>query len=207
MQSNKIKYLLLSAISAAILSGCATTAPSDLPSNVSTVPLKGGQAVEKITYEYVSSKPIDFSYLKLCSAQTIKYDSVRLSDSSGSFVGSYTGNYYNIGSSRTEDARDSIIILDEDKKFIVARGTTKEFSKAFGLTSGVARFIISLEVQDSKLNILFENVEHAQLSTGSISNSGFMRVGTYAGAGFPNVYAAITEVKDSLTSCLSQRGF
>ena len=206
MQNNKIKYLLLSAISAAILSGCATTAPSDLPSNITTKPVNAGQAVDNIRFEYTAKQPIDFSYVKLCVAQNIKYDSVRLSDSSASFVGSYTGNYYNIAKSTTEQARDSIILVDDSKGFIIARGTTQPFSANLGV-SRIARFIISIETDGNKLSMLLDNVEQAQLNTGAAQNSGFSTVGTWFGSGFDYAYSAITATKDSLTSCLAQRGF
>ncbi|WP_193315761.1 hypothetical protein, partial [Klebsiella pneumoniae] len=60
----------------------------------------------------------------LCIARNVTNNGVQLNDSSSSFVGAYTGNYYNIEKSTTIQGGEVINTAASSSDIVVANGTT-----------------------------------------------------------------------------------
>ena len=87
------KIILLGVL--VVITGCSSN-PIELPNTIKTVPTGMGNStyIEQIDKSFQVEKDLTFQKIKACSADVFVNDSVVLRDSSGSFVGVYTGNYY-----------------------------------------------------------------------------------------------------------------
>jgi hypothetical protein len=137
--------------------------------------------------------------LPMCTASTVKNDSVSLSDTSGSFVGSYTGTYYR-GEKNVQVGGGSVIqYISPDQSKIVAKGAT-------GYTSAMIERSVryTLTVQPSAnggRTYKFSGIQQAQLSTGSSANTGYFNVHTMMGGGSEEVASSLRSVADQIESC------
>lgn len=95
----------VSVLSAAILlSGCAAmdNSKDTRLNSFSGITYENNGTYETIKkYVKESSGKINKERIKLCIARNVTNNGVQLNDSSSSFVGAYTGNYYNIEKSTT----------------------------------------------------------------------------------------------------------
>jgi len=192
------KFLLL--VVCLTIVGCATSVP--LPQNVS---LNSNNYIDRINFDYFTQQnDIDaFKMAKVCIAENITNEEVFLKDSSKSFVGSYTGHYYNISSKTQIDGSSVIRMVEDDLKTIIARGM-HEYSVTVCLLplAQYLRYTVKMVFNQKILKIQFTKIERAQKNTGYLSNSGFDPVGNWPGARPEEVYTQLEMLSESLWSCV-----
>lgn len=137
-----------------------------------------------------------------CLALIVDNKEYTLSDSSSSFVGAYTGNYYNIEKQRQVGGGQSLIYSDE--KSAISKGSTEGIF-TFGMVpiTKIVTFKVEVNTTEGKRSINFTDIRAAQKSTGAASNDGFNRVGAWSGAKPVFVYDLLNKVSNEIKSCLS----
>ena len=179
-----------------VLTGCASLSePVSLPKNVV---VNNDKSIESMLFH----ENISPSYDKIdkCLALNIKNKNVNLSDSSKTYVGSYTGNIYNHGNSYTEFASKDKIYSNQKDKIVVVNGNT-EYSKY--LIDYVVKFRVHVQNKNNQTTILFDEINRAQLSTGYAVNDGFKPIYTHLGAHADAAVNSLEIVKNEIVSCLS----
>ena len=183
-----------------IFVGCAAT---PMPENVQTRPYRGSnQIIDTIDHSFFAAESPSFSQVKICEVETVRNDEVGLEDSSRSFVGAYTGNYYNVESREKVGGGNTIRLIDEQSSTIIASGVSP-FTHA--LLTNYLRYDVKLSpTENGSVIMIFSRLVHAQIDTGYLSNSGFGPVGTWAGTGAPVVLETIEQVATSLKNCITR---
>jgi len=187
----------------AISVGCATV---QLPNNVSTVPVKSGSNygyIDKIDFSYQPTQQKTFTQLKLCIAENVSNDAISLHDSSGSFVGQATGNYYQSSNSQTIQGGDIFKYAEETTATLIAKGTTDGGATAMGLTRDIIKFELKGVSSNNSITLVFSNIVRAQQNTGNTVNSGFSPVGVWPGSNSNQVYDSIQAIANKIKFCLN----
>ncbi|SDX12667.1 hypothetical protein SAMN05216317_1378 [Nitrosomonas eutropha] len=186
-----------------LLAGCATNATvPNIPSNVvlSAPGAYNEQYIESVKFDIgISHKQ---SSPAKCLALVVNNSEHTLTDSSNSFVGAYTGNYYNIEKSRQVGGGQSLLYSDETSA--IAKGNTKG-TFTFGLVpiTKIVTFKIEVNATPENRFIKFTDVQAAQESTGAANNTGFSKAGAWSGAEPVFVYNLLNKVSDDIKSCMS----
>lgn len=157
-----------------VLYPSATYATEQLPSNVTTK-LYGGtsnKVIDAIDYSFPSSRPIDFSRVKMCIVENVTNNGVQLSDHAGSFVG-YGGTYYRSHNSSTVQGGEVFKYVDDASKSLVAGGSISRRGGFGGLLGLSIRFDLEVSLTDSQVKMRMMHIEQAMTSTGSSSNDGY----------------------------------
>lgn len=139
------------------------------------------------------------SALPGCVASIVSNDPVTLSDSAGSFVGAYTGNYYQAGSRREVGGGNVIQYISPGGEDIVAKGTTMYTS---GLVQRSVRFTLRIRDLGPGRLYQFSGIEQAQTSTGIVPNTGYNRVHAAPGGGAGHVLGSLKTVTGDLEACI-----
>ncbi|OQW68689.1 MAG: hypothetical protein BVN34_08405 [Proteobacteria bacterium ST_bin12] len=193
--------LSISLAAMAGLTACATQAA--LPSNVFTrASSDGGTYIDKVDFSYSANEAQDFSKLKLCVAENITNDPVTLQDSSDSFVGAYTGNYYRNSNTQIISGQGVFKYVDDKASALIATGSTISNSNQLIPVKDIVKFDMKSSLVGSKVNIVFMNITRAQKETGAIANDGFAPVGTWYGARSQDIYTSIEVVANKIKSCM-----
>lgn len=137
--------------------------------------------------------------LPACVASTVRNDSVSLTDASGSFVGPYSRQLYQLGNSREVGGGNVLRYVSADESNVVATGTTQYTS---ALISYSARFTVTIKRVEGHLNYVYSGIERAQLSTGYLANSGYSRVHIMGGGGAENVLKGLQDLTEELDVCM-----
>lgn len=116
-----------------------------------------------------------------CVSLSVDNSEGTLSDSSASFVGSYTGTYYDIESTRKEGGGATLQHADEDSGVVVARGTAEYSSGGLMPIGHAVRYKLLVAPMSGKTIVQFKDVKYAQKSTGYMKNTGFQKLGTWWG--------------------------
>lgn len=192
-------FLILSIV----LTACATNSVDpNIPTNVtlSTAEAYNAKYIESVRFDleakYLGGNPAK------CLALNVDNKEYTLTDSSNSFVGAYTGSYYNIEKHRQVGGGQSLIYSDETSA--ISKGST-EGKFTFGLVPiiKIVTFKVDVNTAESKRSITFTDIRAAQQSTGAASNDGFNRVGAWSGAKPVFVYDLLNQVSNDIKSCLS----
>lgn len=140
----------------------------------------------------------------VCLATHIHNSSVQLSDSSRSFVGSYTGNYYNINSSRSEAAEQPVRFISANGSDAVVRGQTS-YTYTYGLAAitRVVRFTLNIKQSAKENRYSFSNIEAAQTSTGILPNNGFTQFYDMAVLYPERAYDGLSNLTEVINGCLA----
>lgn len=199
-----MKKVILVLLGAAVLTGCVNAPISDLPSNVTLTEPQSYygskvQMVEAVTFER-SGKGMQNP--STCVSLTVDNSEVTLSDSSGSFVGPATGIYYDFGSSRTEGGGSTLQHTDNKTGIVVAKGVTEYSSGALIPIGHAVRYKLLVAPLEEKTVLQFKDIEQAQKSTGSVKNTGFKPLGSWAGAGTMAAYDAMKQQADKVLDCI-----
>lgn len=176
-----MRNLILLAVIGLMAVGCASSppAPSDL-GNRDGVELverpDGAKLFKSAEFALPGSEP-DKAALGLCLPKHVRVDAVRLSDSSNSFIGAYSGRYYDIGNSYQAQGEESTKFIADDGSGAVARGQFKYSFVVRGLLPvtivKVVRYTLEVS-QGADLNrYVFSDISAAQTETGNIPNTGF----------------------------------
>jgi len=179
---------------AALVISTGAAAADALPVNVTVTRNK---TVEKVDWSFQTEQTVEFSRLKRCIATNIHNDEVALRDSSGSWVGPATGNYYRNDNQSTIQAGELFKIIDDNAQFLVAQGQT---SKTTGLSGWIIRFDLEAAVEQRRVVLVMRNVKLAASNTGSLTNDGFQPLGTWFR--FKSNFAALEGVATAVRTCL-----
>jgi len=192
------KILLTLLGTSTLLAGCATVV---LPPNVKTTSPGGGNPyMDQVDFSYTRSAPITFNQLKLCVAQTVQNNEVSLGDSSGSFVGAYTGNYYRSDRRQTVAGGQVFKYVDDPSATLIASGNTE--TQPNGLVTDYVRFDVKASAQGNRVGLTFLNLARAQRNTGALSNDGFGPIVIAPGSRADTVYASLDQVAQNLKACV-----
>lgn len=187
-----------------VLAGCASMSMNtveNLPGNIALKPNPhGGQAevIDTVVFEH-SAQP---GNAEKCAAMWINNDSAELKSSS-TYVGAYTGNYYNYEASRQKEGGQVLLYVDETE--VIAAGREKySFNSGVVPIGKIADFKVKIKKIDPGYTVEFFDITAAQESTGYASNNGFVAVGAWAGARPMALYQALQGIDERLASCLSE---
>lgn len=199
-----MKKLILVGVFGALLGGCSST-PISLPENISTTPTGMGQStyIDKINHSFATANPASFEKLKLCAVETFSNESILLQDSAGSFVGAYTGNYYNRANSQQIQGGNIFKYEDKGSLTFVATGNTKTKPQQGGVIVDFVKYDAKVSIKNNTVELVFQNINAAQQNTGAASNSGYRQVGTWSGARAPGVISAIDTLAVKFKNCAS----
>lgn len=187
----KRAFILLGVASAV---GCSMT-PKDL-SQYGHVEIDGDY-LRSLSITKPGYPPSD--KLPMCVASNVKNESVALNDSSGGFVGSYTGTYYRLGASTQVGGGSVLQYISPDQKKIVAKGATGYTSAMIGRS---VRYTLSIQPAASGgTEYTFSGIQQAQLNTGSAANTGYSNVHLLTGGGSEEVAGALRSVVDAIDAC------
>ena len=185
-------------LSILLLASCAST-PSNLPSNIEVE--KGAMNasyIKHVYFDYPSDRPISFEKARQCVALHIDNKPQIIKDSSRSWVGPYTGNYYRGGNTAVVGGGQVINTSSNELQSIVASGNTKYST---GLTSDIVQFKMILSLNETGSRVSFVNIERAQKNTGMLENSGFSPVGVWTGSRYKQVYAELERLAAEINIC------
>ena len=189
-------------LSAFVLIACGSQVP--LPDNVSTIQSGPSQYeyIDEIDTSKLSADSVDFSLVKLCVAETVTNEDVVVKDASGSWVGPYTGTYYQSDNRQILSGADVLKYIDDDSSSLIAVGTTSYIKGSLIPIRQFIRFSLKATSEENGYSLVFSNVTRAAENTGSASNDGFTQVGTWAGADPDGVINQLQQVADRIHSCL-----
>lgn len=151
------------------------------------------------TFSVEHSGMANLGALPGCVAGTLTNDAVNIGDSSGSFVGQYTGNYYSIGSNREIGGGSTLQYVSQDGSEVVAKGTTRYTS---GIVERVVRFTVKIKDDGQKRSYQFTNLEQVQTQTGLTPNTGYSRIHARPGGGAGHVLGSLKSVAGEIDACL-----
>lgn len=199
-----MKRLLMIGVVGFSLVGCSST-PIALPGNVTTVPSGMGQStyIDKVDHSFIPSKVVSFSNLKVCAASTFTNDSITLKDNAGSFVGAYTGRYYQQNNNQQISGGNVFKLIDEQSNTIITTGNKKTKPQHGGLIIDYIKYDAKISLNNNHIQLVFQNIQAAQQSTGTLSNDGFRSVGTWAGARAPAAIETIDGLAATFKNCLN----
>lgn len=185
-----------------ILAGCSTSGvmPQLSQYNINLEPWYSGKAVTSVTFSYPGD--VEGDRLPMCLAQSISNRSVSLEDSSRSFYGAYTGNYYSISSAREAPGGNVLSYVGRDARSAVANGSTSYDASA--LVRRAVRFSLFVDINGGRRVMSFTNLEQAQLSTGVAKNTGFNRIGAWSGANPDLAIASLKSLSEQINNCISR---
>jgi hypothetical protein len=175
----------------------------EVPGNVTVRDAdKRASYMESVDFSYQPTQPVTFAQLKMCIAENISNNAVSLRDSSGSFVGPATGNYYQNTNTRIVQGGGIFKYVDDASSALVATGTADGGSTALGFTRDIVKFDLKAMTNGGSVTLTFNNITRAQQATGGAANDGFSPVGMWRGAGAQRIYASLEGVAGKLKSCM-----
>lgn len=198
-----ISRLTTRAIIPMILASCAIMPPPTLPPNVTAEPGAGGHHyLQAATYQFVKRKT-DRQKIEACTAINVSNGEVTLGDTSSSFIGTYSGNYYQINNSKTSAGGNAMIYAS--KGLVVANGVTSITHTTGSIIpvniTNFIRFKLTIDYREDQGIMLFNDMESAQASTGTLPNTGFRPIGVWDGARPLQHIAGIEKVAQQLKKC------
>ena len=189
---------------AATLTACANMAEvSNKIAGLDGVEITQGEYGEQLLESYtVKGRGASDADLPFCIAKSIQNNDVTITDSSRSFVGAYTGRYYQAGSTVNIGGGSVLTYVSVLGDKVVAQGTTSY--RSGGLVERSVRFQLTAASQEDLVTLIFSPIEQAQLDTGAIANKGYYRVGAWDGASPDLVIAALSRESDKIINCLRE---
>lgn len=186
----------LAIAAAALAAGLPNTgiAKEDMPANVI---VRTGHVVDRIDWSFSPPKSVDFARVKRCAATNIQNDEIRLRDSSGSWVGPATGNYYQTNNSFSAAGGSIFKVVDDQNRFLVAQGWISK--PVFGF-SWILKFDMELALDGQSVGMVMRNIKLAMTNTGSASNDGFQDLLT--SYRFKQNYETLSAAADAVKSCI-----
>ncbi len=198
----KLAFLAFSAVIA--VSGCATTQidPS-IPQNASLkADNSGNNYLDKVVFSFPTPERTEKNLGK-CIALYVDNDDTALKDSSRSFVGAYTGNYYRI--EQRSSSRGSDVLRHIDSDTAVVQGRSPADYVFLGLpVKAVIDYKLLIDSSGPETLLEFSNLKRAQLDTGAASNSGFVPIGAWSSAGPTSAIGAIDAIHRDIRNCLDR---
>lgn len=185
-----------------LASGCAVHPDPNLPKNAVIEPTPGHyDHVKELKYSFKTT-PNTQKKLKECVAINVENPQVNLSDDSRSFVGAYSGTYYQAGNRSTIAGGQVLRFASKDK--VVADGRVNSYHTAnFGVRINYTnQFKLIIDASKPTTTVLFTDLKRAQLSTGGFSNDGFGYIYTLDALYPSKSTQAIEGIYKKLKACL-----
>lgn len=149
--------------------------------------------------EVSKSGPAATGKIAMCAASAIRNDPVSLGDSSRTFIGAYSGNYYQAGTNREVGGGGAIQYVAPDESSVVAKGETGYTS---AMVSRSVRYTVTIQNLGAERKYLFAGIQQAQLDTGSMVNAGYSPVHVMMGGGSEDVAHSLSAVADEIETCI-----
>ncbi|MHA3097749.1 hypothetical protein [Acinetobacter brisouii] len=200
-----MKKIILGTLVSIALVGCVQ-APIQLPSNVSTISMQTGgkqTQIDKIDESFISNRPVDFDKLKICGVDTFSNNTVTLNDTSGSFVGAYTGIYYQKNNTQVVNGSNSIKYIDDKNHMVVFTGNVRTKPQVGGFVIDIIQYDVKIWDEQGKTRLVFQNILRAQKDSGAVANNGFNPIGTWSGSRAPVAIEALHGLAEKFKSCVN----
>ena len=200
------KHALILSVSIFVASCAMHKVDPALPSNVTlTAPDSyGGQYIQQIDFTYPYTSKAKASAAK-CVAFNVSNKSVVISDSSNSFVGSYTGNVYHLNKSQTLGGGQVTQYADKEQGIVVADGRTEAFFTIMGMPNAkIIDYKLMVDASGNSTVVSFSDIKAAMRETGYASNSGPIPLGAWSGAKPMLAYNSLKNIADKLAKCLKR---
>lgn len=188
-----------------LLSGCAVDSVSTALSEREGVVLKSTPSGIQFFDGINLNRPavtVNKDTMSMCLLSSLSNDTITLKSSAGSFVGAYTGNYYQANQQREAGGGQVIKYVSDDGDKAAANGLVKS-SALWGIETAV-RFQLQLYVDAGKTSYNVSNIQQAQINTGTATNDGFDSIGAWSGSSPDKAYDSIVSAIDSLQQCLAR---
>ncbi|MGP7732968.1 hypothetical protein [Oceanimonas smirnovii] len=203
-----IKTAPFSAIAAcAVLAGCAMNPVSPGLAQKEGVVITSGANGHQYFEGFTVTRPsvaTEKDLTATCLLTSLNNEQVTLQSSVGSFVGAYTGNYYETSQSREAGGGQVIQYLSDDGGKAVAQGMVRS-TGVLGVDYAI-RFSLNAALGANESKYSVTGVRFAQLDTGLTANDGFNPMGAWGGASPEPAYDAISAAVTKLHECLSVNG-
>lgn len=185
------------------VSGCAQTTIDSSLSEVDSVSLKdigyGHSAID--SYTVTRSGHYSADNIKICLANSISNSGVTLTDSANSYVGAYSGHYYQ--RTTTTSVQGSNTVIAETKDKIVATGMGNYYTGGLLSILRYVRYIVTVSSTENSTKYVFTQIEQAAQNTGALANNGFGAAGAWSGADPMKVINTLDGEVDKITKCLA----
>lgn len=188
-----------------LLAGCSTGQQRDARLNNITGLKTQHNGQNEYLKEYstkIKADKTSIDKVKICVLRNVSNRDVVLSDASKSFVGAYTGNYYNIGSKTVINGGGVVETVDDAGAIIVQGNTSYSFDSGIVQIKRVVRFTLDAIPQSEQVDLTFSNIQQAQTETGALANTGFFEIGTWEGAGPYQAIMSLDNIVSSISKCI-----
>lgn len=197
------KYICIIAV--LFLAGCSAGQQRDAKLNSVTGLKTQHNGQREFLKEYttkINTNKASMDKIKICVLRNVSNRDVILSDASKSFVGAYTGNYYNIGSKTVVNGGGVIESVGDAGAIIVQGNTSYSFDSGIVQIKRVVRFTLDAIPRSEQIDLTFSNIQQAQTETGAFPNTGFFDIGTWEGAGPYQAIMSLDNIVSSISECI-----
>jgi hypothetical protein len=195
------RSLVVVALAGMVLGSTAAVGKVELPPNVTTRPIGGGNnVIDHIDYSFAATKPLDFAHAKLCIAENVTNPEIQLGDHAGSFVSGHS--YYQTSHSATAQGGDIFKYVDDGSRTLIAQGSISRQAGLGGMIGVAIRFELELAINDQAVSMKMLHIEAAQKNTGSMANDGFGPIGVWTGSMYKGDIQALDQFVGTIRSCL-----
>lgn len=179
------------------LAGCSTVRMTELAKyDAEYGPHQNAEMILSATFQRSGST----GDLAQCMAEAITNRGETLSDSTGSFVGPYSGVIYNRANTSQVAGGSVIEQLSSDGSAVVATGSVRY--RRDSLVTRSVRFTLTARRTGSGVTYRFSNLEQAQLETGYAKNTGYFPIGSWAAADPDKALSALESSADRVDACM-----
>ena len=189
------------ALAAVVMMGCAaqTRMGSLSQYDAEYQPWASAESVSSVQFQRQGSSE---GNLTQCVAEVVSNQGETLTDSSGSFFGAYTGNYYNVERNTSVAGGSVIEHAVPDSSAVVASGSTRYSAGA--LVERSVRFKLTAKQSEAARSYRYSSIGQAQLNSGVVANTGYGPVGAFQGANPDLALQALAAVTDNIETCLAR---
>lgn len=190
-----------------LLAGCATRTRTPELAQYQNVKYAtnekwGYEYIEGVTYTYPGTSKAGKDALPVCVAQNVQNKAVNLRGNQNSgFLG---GSFWNTGNSETVGGGSVISYVSDDRNSVVAQGTNiHDTGVILAPNKDAVAFRLTAKRSPAGTAMAFSNLERASEDTGSMSNQGYYKVGSWGGASPTRVLDGLKKTADTINGCLS----
>lgn len=197
------KIILLISISLIIV-GCASAKRSAELAKRTGVEhdAPDGFRIERVVLNKPSTN-VDADKVGYCLTSNMNVEAIQLTDSSKSFVGSYTGKYYDIKSNNSIDNERVITFISKDGVNSVSKGQINYIISNWAVSiKKYVRFTLDLQQSAAGNTYTFKNLYEAQADTGAVANTGFVKWADADELTPEKGYDELDKLADQINNCL-----
>ncbi|EPH0866349.1 hypothetical protein OHR78_003669 [Klebsiella pneumoniae] len=202
----EMRKILVVALGVVFLSGCTMMDKSRDPklNGVQGVALENNGTYEFLkSYQKSLSGKLNEGKIKVCIVRSISNDDVILDGSSSVTNSSFTSSVY-VKNQVVASGGSVVNEAASSENSAVANGTTSYYFDVMGMPiERVVKFTLDIDGSGSGIKYTFTNIKQAQKDTGTLTNSGFSPIGSWAGAGPYQTIQALDKIVTDINSCAS----